>query len=122
MSKELEALERLRNTFALLTEAYGQDVLQDAKIIENALQRLNKLDLILKDFNLENPWNLIDTLKVLKRENLEKYLKAFDIIKEKEVLSVYKDYKGICYLSVNSIAIEIPQKEYDLLKETLNNG
>ena len=38
MSKELEALERLRNT--LLIEGYWQDVLQDVAVIENALKTL----------------------------------------------------------------------------------
>ena len=46
MSKELEALEILRNT--LLAEGYWQDILQDVSIIESALKRLEE-----KEHNLK---------------------------------------------------------------------
>ena len=52
-------------------------------------------------------------------EILNKSLKALEIIKDKEVLYVYKDCKGTCYLVVNMMGVEIPQEEYELLKEVL---
>lgn len=42
MNKELQALERIRNT--LLVEGYWQDILQDVAIIEAALNRNIELE------------------------------------------------------------------------------
>jgi len=80
MSKELQALERLRNT--LLAEGYWQDVLQDVAIIETAL----------KDYvHLYQLWNckdsdamIIQTTKTIHDEN-NKQLTALEIIKNKKV-------------------------------------
>ena len=52
-------------------------------------------------------------------DTIEKELKALEIIKEKEMLSVYKDIEGKCFLVFNTMAIEIPQEEFDLLREVL---
>ena len=48
-----------------------------------------------------------------------KKLKALEIIKSKDMLSVFKDIHGKCFIVFNTTAIEIPQEEYDLLKEVL---
>ena len=55
-----------------------------------------------------------ETIKQVKKE-----LKALEIIKRKEMLSVFKDISGKCFIVFNTTAIEIPQEEYDLLKEVL---
>ena len=48
-----------------------------------------------------------------------KELKALEIIKSKEMLSVFKDISGKFFIVFNTTAVEIPQEEYDLLKEVL---
>ena len=48
---------------------------------------------------------------------VEKSLKALEIIKSKEMLSLFKDISGKCFIVFNTTAIEIPQEEYELLKE-----
>lgn len=50
---------------------------------------------------------------------VESALKAFELIKKKEMLSVFQDIHNKCFISFNNMAIEIPQQEYDILKEAL---
>ena len=81
---------------------------------------------------VEQVQELIDTIcknyKEVKITNLEdeKKLKALEIIKENELLSVFQDSNGKCYVIFtgkygfeNKTAVEIPQEEFDLLKEIL---
>lgn len=52
-------------------------------------------------------------------DTIETALTAFEIIKSKQMLSVFKAVNGKCFIVFNTTAIEIPQEEYDLLKEML---
>jgi len=90
MSKELEALKRIENKTISIT--FGKDV-----VYYRYGDYLSKEDLAL----------------------IEKSLKALDIIKSKEMLSVFKDINGKYFIVFNTTAIEIPKEEYELLKEVL---
>ena len=72
--------------------------------------------------------NILETIKAYKKEFLEllpereettKKIKALKIIKSKEMLSVFKDTSGKCFIVFNTTAIEIPQEEYGVLEEVL---
>ena len=89
MSKGLEALERITEHLDLEDEYFYKQEKVDEEIIKQAL----------KDY-----------------EELQKVL---EIINNKEILLVYKDYQETCYLVANGMAIEITQEEFDLLKEVL---
>ena len=94
-------------------------------VIEKDLKEHEQLKLILKDFNLENPQNLIDTLKLLKNCKFEKSLQALEFIKERldfffsdEGLSVSIKRKSKNGISRIILCFD-KQQEYDLLKEVL---
>ena len=121
MTKELsplEALERLRNT--LLVEGYWQDVLQDVAIIETALKDYEKKTKLAKEYADVN--------------NVAKRLKAFEIIKERNIdttlIKTSKDYDDYCSdFAVKVLTLKdekllgngkgINEQEYNLLKEVL---
>ena len=52
-------------------------------------------------------------------DNVEKSLKALEIIKDICKLKVYKNKLGQCFLEGINILFAIPQETYDLLKEVL---
>lgn len=52
-------------------------------------------------------------------EIIEKELKAFEIVKEQKMLSVFKNINGTCFLVFNATGMEITKEQYDLLKEVL---
>ena len=52
------------------------------------------------------------------REIIKKELKALEIIKSFEVLSVFEE-RGKYYFVVNGVGFETTKEEYDLLKEVL---
>lgn len=106
MSKELEALERLRNT--LLLEGYYQDVLQDVATIETALKRLDIID---------HGIDLTDE----ERDKVAKKIKALEIIKEKSVSVGTLQLYGFCLKEYNIYRPHktLTQEEFDLLKEVL---
>lgn len=102
MSKELEALERIKKWFPFKTNELEY---QDICIIETALKRLEQAE------------NCVFTSK----EDVKKEHKAFEILKEKKVnleylkcCETYEQYKTIC-----SYWNEITQEEFNLLKEKL---
>lgn len=120
MSKELtplQALEKIKQAHYFVDFELDAKVSEDYKkelgIIENALKDYEELDKVAQSYA-----NEIARL-TLEMSNNGKKLKALEIIKEKEVLSVYKDFKGTCYLFVNTMGIEITETEYDLLREVL---
>lgn len=75
---------------------------------------LEALEKIIQYNDLKNPvrgqTELIDTI--------ETELKALEIIKSKEILSVLEE-SGRYYLVANMTGIEITKEEYELLKEAL---
>ena len=118
MSKASEALERLK--FNLLAEGFWQDVLQDMLVIETALKE-REMEHTLR-IRLEN----INYDLVREKQENEKKLKALEIIKEYELLSVFQDENGKFFIIFTGkygfeieTAIEIPQEKYDLLREVL---
>ena len=90
-SKELQALERLRNT--LLAEGYWQDVLQDVATIEKSLQ----------------------ALEIIKGKCIDMY-QLRDLIEfnipSKDAVEIYNELKDVVY--------QITIEEFDLLKEVLD--
>ena len=117
MSKELEALGRLRNTFALLTEVYGQNVLQDAAIIESALKDYEKLKdeydklgsiytHFIKQYNqlLKDHTKMLMALEVIKKLMHKSGTEYW--LYETENDYVFADFR-------------ISKEEFDLLKEVL---
>lgn len=108
MSKELEALENIKHYDSRV--GLHED---DYKIIETALKRLESVDRVGEMFCV----------------NVDKKLKALEIIKEKEVnvfdvlATGYVEYYNMCV--VNKIRPEycnsyfLTQEEYELLKEVL---
>lgn len=119
MNKELEALGRLRNTFALLTEIYAQDVLQDATIIESAFKDYEKL----KDEydRLESIYtHFIKQYNQLMKDH-SKVLKALEIIKNKEpsIMRIRLTRNSQHYNAIMSKRRELTEEEYNLIKEVL---
>lgn len=48
----------------------------------------------------------------------KKEIKAFEILKRKQFISVFEE-KGEYWLVINMVAVSIPKEEYDVLKEVL---
>lgn len=121
MNKELEAFELIKCN---CNQNYP-DFEKQAKIVENALKRLEKPYVLMTNTRGKSK-SIIDYIcknwKEVKITNLEDQdkLKALEIIKEKKVnvnciisgwsLGKYNSYKS---------HIKLTQKEYDLLKEVL---
>lgn len=110
MSKELEALCRMKNT--LLAEGYWQDTLQDIAVIEAALKEYEKI----KDVRITARFDL---------NQVSKEHRALEIIKEKEVdihnLLISKtaeQYNG--YTHWLGCKGNLTQEEFDSLKEVLS--
>lgn len=102
MSKELEALRRFRNNAKIDNKSdyyLSTQYIDDNDIIESALKRLE----------------LYESNQIFIER--AKKLKVLEILKSKEMLSVFKDIHGKCFVAFNTTAIEIPQKEYDSLRE-----
>ena len=108
MNKGLEAFRKLRKAFVL---AANKDITNELDNIENELKRLEEIEKCYKE-ELKNT-SYYNNLAL-------KYKKTLKIIKSKEMLSVFKDIiSGKCFIAFNTTAIEIPEEEYDLLKEVL---
>ena len=82
--------------------------------MKQALKELEKLRMDINDDALMFSEEKLDII--------EKALKALEIIKSKEILSVFKSITEYYYLLANTTAIEITEEEYDLLKEVLMKG
>ena len=88
--------------------------------MSEGLEALEKFDKLVKTYHEKIGLNENDLLGFgLLLKIIEKELKAFEIIKSKEIVSVFKDIMDKCFIVSNTTAIEIPQEEYDLLKEVL---
>lgn len=127
MTKELEALERLRNkNCEYLSLSMNREVCEDFKIIENTLKEnqviIEELERKNRNLILENrSLNQIDKTNELK-------LKALETIKEKKVdiptlldchnAKEYNRWNGV-RSHYSYPPLEIIQEEYDLLKEVL---
>lgn len=139
MSKELEALKNIHNSWNCCNpNSYGCDE-KDFALIETALKDFEDIKHICGsydiEFNLTNIRHALFTFAQLKGEygtnwgNYEKKLKALKIIKEKKVLNdrylmsgslkAYNQYVKMCRKDSAFKPKELTQKEFDLLKEVL---
>ena len=104
MSKELEALERIRDTLHQFRPNLLENRQRDFKLVETALKRLEELEELKTSFDRQ----------------LEKKLKALEIIKEKKVDVFCLLFAGLDIYNANIHPSRfITQEEYDLLKEVL---
>ena len=110
MNKELEALKRIKSHY---NDRVCIDILEDFDLIESALKRLETLEEEKQSFDRQ----------------LEKKLKALEIIKEKSVDVGFLQWHSSVD-SYNSYIVEhawtkhtrtLTQGEFDLLKEVLEN-
>ena len=113
--KRLEVYE----TFGLLDEKYDDvDKLTDIKgkltYVDRVMDTQERLLASVSSDEIRILSSVLDS----QIRKLKKKLKAFDIIKEQEMLSVFEE-KGMYYLVFNTIAVEITKDKYDLLKEEL---
>lgn len=157
MSKELEALERIKT----LSKARGMlnylEIIEKFELIEKALKRIDFLERVNKDLNnSENKLNKIIENRIVYNDynfqsikkfvackscqyyenekcmnkydcfwlDLERKLKALEIIKEKDVdviaLKISINLKQ--YNCKEDGRCPLTQEEYDLLKEVFNYG
>lgn len=122
MSKEIEALIRIEDLLSRLdeTDVINDDHLHDTNIIYEALKRLEELEKAFDTLSKENE----KVMKELSKE-IEKN-RALETIKKYELLSVYHDNDGKCFVVFTGkygfefdTAVEIPQEEFDLLIKVL---
>lgn len=117
MTKELEAWETIKSNYLLNNALVNNEV----EIVETALKRLEELEKAFDSLSKEDE----KTKKLLSKE-IEKN-RALEIIKEKELLSVFQVNKNHkCFVVFtgkygfeNKTEVEISQEEFDLLKEVL---
>ena len=95
MSKELEALKRIKSHY---NDRVCIDILEDFDLIETALKRLEEIE---------------TTTPSVLREDISKKLKALEIIREYFALT--SEYGKISF----ELKKTIPEDKYDLLKEVL---
>ena len=93
MSKELKALKKIEDELSGIASTLG------VRIIAGNYREQARVDYQI--------------------DLIEKSLKALEIIKSKEMLSVFQDIYGKYFIVFNGMGIEIPQEEYDLLREVL---
>lgn len=143
MSKELEAFERIKNhtlsytgdTYKTLTDSREMQV-EDLNIIENALKRLETIEY--QDRFVDEVWKTTGLPNYSKeaRENNKK-LKAFEIVKEKQIsiadfiyacmcskkdLKEYHNCDSNYEFAATCVGWEkeyLTKEEFDLLKEVL---
>lgn len=125
MSKELRALERIKDFMSANAHHWKQDI----GMIETTLKRLEKFDVLLEDNifdNLETGRQLINYIFDLRRLDKKK-LKALEIIKKKPMLTpcifmheTYEEYIKE-YGEWNEVKEDTcyTKEEFDLLKEVL---
>lgn len=112
MSKELDALNRLKGT--LLNEGYWQDILQDVAIIETALKDYEKKTKLAKEYaNVNNVAKRLKALEIIKEKIYP--LLDFDIVLNTSI----KERKFTLANNLDDNTFYLTQKEYDLLKEVL---
>jgi len=114
MSKELSPLEALNDLIDLLENEH-LGLSEDDYVKE----RKHTIETVLNGFELARHICLRHNINT--QQELEIRLQALEIIKRKEMLSVFKDISGKCFIVFNTTAIEIPQEEYELLKEVLKH-
>lgn len=110
MSKELEALEKLFCTFKPYLDE-NEYIKEDFKIIETALKRLERHDNI-RITEEQAQW-LVDNFA-----NLQKKLKALEIIVQSNILST-KERPERLYMLEGVGGVEITKEECELLDEVL---
>jgi len=117
MSKELEALERIKDTIKHLDYGFiDKEDSEDFKLIETALKRLEKIDseIDVNETDFKNTVALYEYFKynkvsISQLEDMIKKLKALEIIKENlNIDEILLAVKGVCKAS-----------DYDLVKEVL---
>lgn len=117
MSKELDALEKVRNRLYPWTS----DNQKAFDIIESALKRLEKID-NRKIVGTTTTNKALEQFLIQQCPDVSKKLKALEIIKERFTIQFCKSdlngYYGIMQIGTNPIYIKT-QEEYDLLKEVL---
>lgn len=127
MSKELEALERIKNITYDRTELYGIEVYRkDLELIETALNDGSYckyiIDIICKYLGLDmkSHRDLIETKNEILSTLLiqERKIKAFTFLKR--YIRVEKlEHENTCYLFFGDEVIQINNETYDLLKEVM---
>ena len=133
MSKELTPLEALENIKTLFIGS-PIELSKQFETIETALKHYEEGIKNSKTYVPHSAKNALFDLQCLAMKNthrdfwrlpeqlandVKKELKALEIIKSKEMLSLFKDISGKCFIVFNTTAIEIPKEEYYLLKEAL---
>lgn len=116
MSKELRALNRIKDFMSVNAVHWKQDV----EMIETALKRLEKIDNILP-MEIRDTDDLQSMVNHYLGADYQK-LKAFEIIKEKGLDIREFRYAPSLYgynICKNIGCKELAQEEYDLLKEVL---
>lgn len=115
MSKELEALNDLRNKCCdYLSLSMDRQVCDSFKLIEAALKEKENIEKTINELFSENG-------KVITTIDIKKQLKAIEIIKDKEV-NVFIFLHSGDLETYNDMVEEnrkLTQEEYDLLKEVL---
>lgn len=120
MSKELEALERIKREAGIpyFSSLYDIDMQkEDFETIETALKRLENYE------KNEDFYKDVLNYAYLSEQDKIKKLKAFEIIKEKclkidfKILLASPDYETYCFMANSTNYIS--KKEFDLLKEVL---
>lgn len=122
MSKGLKALKQYRNQ-QVGVNVYADELLD---IVEKELKEHEQHEEILNDYGLTlaNFREACLLLAMLKGEgrtiyNIDKQLKALEIIRNIGILRPYETCGGQCWLETMSDATKITKDNYDLLKEVL---